>query len=143
MLHFLLKHSRQQNFSHGKCLSQAVCLSFPCRKNMMHFKLNCYKFLNYPLKPSCFGQSCNFRNSRITFLGLKKALTEVNASRFCLGKAFHAILKCFQQATKKRKYPKWGGTEWHDHEFLYANLIRRTYTLQQNKHTVHCTPLQL
>ena len=105
------------------------------------FQVELLHFLNCPLKPTCFGQSACLL--LLTFLGLKKALIEVKASVVCFGEIFAWNPKCFRQATKTRKYPKWGGTEWHDHEFLYPNLIRRTYDIHLTTKQTYCTPLQL
>ena len=135
-MYFLLKHWRQQNFSHGKNLSQAVCLSFPCRKNMVHFKLNCYKFLNCPLKPTCFGSICV--SFVVHLLGIKEGPGRSECLCFCWGKSFHAIRSVFNKPLR--------------HENIQSGVVlngmimnsymptwqegHMIYTLQQTTHTV-------
>lgn len=79
----------------------------------------------------------------VDLLGIKEGPDRSEGLCCLFGEIFAWNPKCFRQATKTRKYPKWGGTEWHDHEFLYPNLIRRTYDIHLTTKQTYCTPLQL
>ena len=92
------------------------------------FKVELLQILELPIKTYLLWSICV--SFIVHLFGIQEGPDRSEGLCLLFGQTFACNPKCFRQATKTLVYPKWGGTEWHDHECLYANLIRRTYDIR-------------